>query len=1197
MVARTRSQARTGRLTAAATVLWAAALCGLVACSQARRGDSGARLLPGWRALLEPGRVLAIDELPGAPFVAADAAQQTLVIVDATREPGAPACSEAQRAAVRSFVAAGGRLVLFGHAAGLVVPFGIDDEAPEATGFRWGFDNRALEGAARLGLLLISGRAPELFEGLPEGGGENVFYLAGGAPCHEALCGWSIGAPRQGEVLARLQRLQDGAATATTTPVLVRWRCGNGEVLACGLVPDVDHDDAFVRDTARGFVQRCLGDGRRLTIFVCPERAPAPPAVPDWPRSASLLAHSGWRAALDVDAGGVLRSPEELLQQVVTPSWLSGADVLELELTGADGRLPLAWPKDDPIAPPGSYRGGATAPWSRRAFAALAAELHDRGMLALACLDPLPVGERPTERLVALRFVARELAGLRRLDGGAFDGFGLGQWWPDRDGFGVAMLQDYQPAAALYRVGERVPALAGGLRGLDADDGAPRGSAAAGISATWRAGFPAGPFPIGVLDARALPDVRPVVVRGGGAEPDWIVTQANDFVRERIGRGGTMLWRRHDPRSLAADTAAYVEAMALEPLRAAVAMPLAATGRDGRRAAAAATLPSLPAGFATTAAEPVATHVLQNNWLRLAGSGGRLEYDAAGLARFGVAGAIELSPGFVRARLFGGRPAADAVRSERVDLLGSRRRGEGGYEPELRVALSSADRSPPGVLACGEAPTWPAAVLFEWRGTPGYHELELLPRAVRGAGVLRVALDDTTLCCVPFRLGDRAESVVVPVHLARTGLRHLRLEVLEGGALALDRLELRRAGDVGVEAEVVVPAGSRAELAETACSSYHAERVGMTMVADLPAFVLRFACDRAVRNLQVERTFRLPGRTLVAGDAALRTPFVLRATAGDAPDLVVAALQLARYDQWSYRNGELVLRQAPEPGAECAVGFLVVPAGEGQHWLAAAGEVLTSCERPLPLLLGVGGEALLSSQVPLPWARLVALPDAPATPCLVREQGWWTWRGTQPNPDGGRWLRVWQAPGDQVAVLAGPAVFARTHPGPGSLRVVMLRDPSPRSVEVRVLQPSRLAPPSVVMAEDFDEVLLDGRPWAHFDGRTVYLPDRPGTYRITTQRRGGEQPHVRRTRAPLEACFYEPQHKQLVLLAGNEPGRPPELPWTAVLAGPRPTRVENGEIVPVSALHLGDIEQEALAAQGGVLVRFGSGGAKVIYGE
>ncbi|MCC7398980.1 MAG: hypothetical protein IT455_18080 [Planctomycetes bacterium] len=1168
----------------------------LVGCSQARRQESGSRLLPGWRSLLGPIR-LTIDELPTAPFVVAAPAQHTLVIVDQAHDPGAPSCNEAQRAALRDFVAAGGRLCLFGHAAALVATLGFEAEAPEASGFRWGFDNRALEGSARLGLRLVSGRAPELFEGLPADGGENVFYLAGGAPCEAALCGWSIGLPQQGEVLARLQRLQDGAATTMSMPVLVRWRPGNGEVIACGLLPAVDHDDALVRDTARGFVQRCLGDGRQLTIFVCPDRAPPPAVVATWPRSASMLAHTGWRAALDVDAGGVLRSPEEMLQQVVTPSWQSGADVLELELTTADGSLPLPWPQDDPIAPPGSWRGGARPPWSRRAFASFAAELHGRSMLTLGCLDPLPVGERPTERLVALRFVARELAGLRRLDGGAFDGFGVGQWWPDRDGFGVSMLQDFQPAAVLYRTGERVPVLAGGLRALDADDGAPRGSAAAGLSATWRAGFPAELFPIGVLDARAEPDVRPVVVRGGGAEADWIVTQANDFVRERIGRGGTMLWRRHDPRSLAADTAAYVEAMALEPLRAAVAMPLAATGRDGRRAAAAAGLPATPAGFATTVAEPAATHVLQNNWLRLSGSGGRLEYDPSGLARFGGTGSQELSPGFVRSRLFGGRPAADAVRSERLDLLGTHRRGEGGYPPEVRVALASADRAAPGVLASGEAPAWPQAVLFEWRGTPGYHELELLPRAVRGAGVLRVALDDTTLRCVPFRLGERAESVVVPVHLARQGLRHLRLEVLEGGALALDRLELRRAGDVGVEAAVVVPAGSRAELAETACSSYHAERVSMTTVADLPGLVLRFGCERAVRNLQVERTFRLPGRTLLGGDDSLRQPFLLRATAGEAPDLVVAALQLGRYDQLSYRNGELVLRQAPEPNAEAALGFLVVPQGEGPRWLAAAVEVLTSCERPLPLLLGSGGEAVLLSQAEQPWSRLVALPDAPATPCFVREQGWWTWRGTQPNPDGGRWLRVWQTPGDQVAVLAGPALFARTHPGPGSLRLMQLREPSPHGVEVRVLQPSRLGPPCVVMAADFDEVLLDGKPWAHFDGRTVYLPDRCGSYRITTRRAGGESPHVRRTRAPLEACFYEPATKQLVLLAGNEPGRPPELRWTAVLAGPRPTRVENGEIVPVSALHLPDVEQEALAAAGGVLVRFGSGGAKVIYGE
>ena len=53
----------------------------------------------------------------------------------------------------------------------------------------------------------------------------------------------------------------------------------------------------------------------------------------------------------------------------------------------------------------------------------LAGQAHGRGMLALGVLDPLPVGGSTAERLATLRFLARELACVRRGGGGALDGF------------------------------------------------------------------------------------------------------------------------------------------------------------------------------------------------------------------------------------------------------------------------------------------------------------------------------------------------------------------------------------------------------------------------------------------------------------------------------------------------------------------------------------------------------------------------------------------------------------------------------------------------------------------------------------------------------------------------------------------------------------------------------------------------------
>src|SRR5690606_25249218 len=158
-------------------------------------------------------------------------------------------------------------------------------------------------------------------------------------------------------------------------------------------------------------------------------------------------------------------------------------------------------------------------------------------------------------------------------------------------------------------------------------------------------------YPVGVLDARAVGDRWPGTgVRGGGSYGDWLVRQMNDFVRERRLQGGTALWRRHDPRTLGPDTQQYVHGLGLDTLRAAVAMQLAATGRDGLRAAARLLVAGAPEQFAAEVDAPAAVHVLQNNWFRLLGSGGALSFDARGLARFDES-SITISKSFCSTRL------------------------------------------------------------------------------------------------------------------------------------------------------------------------------------------------------------------------------------------------------------------------------------------------------------------------------------------------------------------------------------------------------------------------------------------------------------------------------------------------------------------------------------------------------------------
>ena len=103
--------------------------------------------------------------------------------------------------------------------------------------------------------------------------------VVAGAPCSAPLCAWREGLPSEGEVLARLGEVRDDAPAPLGPPVLVRWRRGAGAVLACGLLPELDHQDPIVRENARGFVRRCAAWSTRsptdLVLMALPTQTAA----------------------------------------------------------------------------------------------------------------------------------------------------------------------------------------------------------------------------------------------------------------------------------------------------------------------------------------------------------------------------------------------------------------------------------------------------------------------------------------------------------------------------------------------------------------------------------------------------------------------------------------------------------------------------------------------------------------------------------------------------------------------------------------------------------------------------------------------------------------------------------------------------------------------------------------------------------
>lgn len=1217
--------------------LAAACLFVLAACSAPGLPPARAALRPELAAAVGPTADLRPREFPvgegaGERAVAELEALGALVITGGPRADGL-GVDPGATAAIRAFVARGGRLLLLGRAVELVDELGLEERGPDVhTAFRWGFDDRTAQGRARLGFQLVGSSLPQLVDGLQSAPQrEHAFFVGGGAPTDAALCLFAAAAPSRGEVLGQFALETDGAGEVRPAAVLVHWQGAKGAVLALGLEPDVASNDAVVQHNGRRFLHQAaswLLDGaglRAIGYWTLPGSSPRVATGP-WPRpeqrevpGARALAHWGTTATVHeplARPGQGTASPDRILHEHLLPAAVAGASVLALDVVDAQQGLPMPWAETDPLAKPKAWKGSDfAAAFPDGSVESLAREAHARSMLVEARLEPMPFGEDPRVRLASLRYVARQWADVRRMRGGAIDGLALREWFADEKGWAAQMLLDFQPAGHLVQMGENPSSIGGARAAVDARDGRPLELRAAGFATGWRDGFPADRFAVGYLDAaeRALPqttgDLR---IPTGGSHPDWIAQQAADFARERRFLGGAMLWQNLRAAAKGPRTDDTVFGVSAEPLVAAVAARCTATGADGYRAAQRLLLPEVHPAFAQTVPVAAAVVQLRNNHFRLFGSGGPLELDVDGLARFsadsldGGAGPVRLADGFVRTRFFGGRPDAESMRTLEVDLGLGGRRGEGGYDAGLFLQTVSGVRSPmlPEQMAFGEAPRWPSRVRVPLPADTGRFDLRLRLRALRGRGVLSVGVDGEALTMLPFANGRLDVDATVALHLATKKGRELCFEVLDGGALAFEVCKLVRGGDVAAEASVLAPAGAYASLRESSGSTYHRETVEVATLADFPGFLLRADCEFAVRGLQQERRFGLLHhrrlRRSSGGDSEreLRRAFVLAADDDRLPDLAVVPLRLSRYESFRLDDGDLVLSQAPESNTRSSVGFVFVPRREVDDALPHLERVLLALERPASFDLGSTGQIDLAPELPIAWTRLLRIATPAPTPFLVREGGWWTWRGALAGPGGeSGCVRVTHLPGDTVQVVGGQALWSRTRPGRGSTGILALRDPEPTRATVRVLQRSPLHAPVVTMGKGFDEVLLDGRPWSCFDGLDVVLPAEPGTHTIETREHGGNAaPHVTSTGAPLQFCAYDASTKELVLVAGVEQDRPVDLPYTAVVTG-EPVGIDGGELVDDRELRHRDAGARALARSAGVLIRFRPGVVKVRYAK
>ena len=175
--------------------------------------------------------------------------------------------------------------------------------------------------------------------------------------------------------------------------------------------------------------------------------------------------------------------------------------------------------------------------------------------------------------------------------------------------------------------------------------------------------------------------------------------------------------------------------------------------------------------------------------------------------------------------------------------------------------------------------------------------------------------------------------------------------------------------------------------------------------------------------------------------------------------------------------------------------------------------------------------------------RILKITDPDSSPYQVCESGWWMFRGAQPgleHPDCD-YLKVYIPARGTVKVRRYGFIDSVVKNGWGCQYMMAIGEVKSDRIEKSagecVAKVFNVTPlifaPRVEFAQKIASVMLDGKPWHYFDEDLVFLPNRPGTYRINVEYGEPVAPHLTRSYGVLESSHWD--GKNLTLNFGLPP--------------------------------------------------------------
>lgn len=956
------------------------------------------------------------------------------------------------------------------------------------------------------------------------------------------------------------------------------------------------------------------------------------------------IGHWGWHAQIQYQrANRECVDMKYFKEKMIDEPFRWGANLLEFYAPGM-GRnegYPFIWAGDDPIGKSSWYWGGDWAQgWNNDTVRELIKTAHDRDMLVQFFYHPDPIRFFPsgTEKSKITeayqdfcRFQAREfqnplLYGWRS----AHDGVGAEWWGNSQAGEFISQIWPYNPGAYKYSTAllpKTGPYFHGSWMCAFARTG---GINACGYGDRWRNVYYPPLYLSYQADCRSLkPSTREWggwANYGGGSTPDWILRQTHDFARDRLYLDSGLWWLGEPAATMTDHDRQFVYGSSTDPLRCAVTTTMRAVGSDGYRAKAYKTVPNLPEQYICEEPYPQDTAFIQNNYfrlLRMAGEDkGILQYDPTRLAHFHETDrphpAQVLSPDFITAApldvSFSSKDRDQvAWKIGTVDNSCSEFKKAGGYE---RCYNCTPDATQfPAQISYERWPDWPHEIQVNFIADTGRYELQIYALANDYGSTMEVEMDGRPIGYYFPTPGDDGKHII-PVSLDSSKQHQLRFRVQKantstrrkdeqpGLAHAFDAIVLSRIGDQSVVHRSGQPIGHQAVLDEVAykdpAGAYRQQR-RYTVDSDFPLLKIQLT-NHAPKPTAWQTRIKLPEYgQLTPCSSGKEAVWELQPKQESMPKLVLVDYSDERPNM--IKEGEdILISSVKSKDSTINLGLLINDGLYDEADCKFISRIVTADETTIT----VGDKpAIHKNKLNVPRVETLRIKDPYGGPYMVAEQNqdgqsFWLTRGAQPAGEVDL-LKLYMQPNETARIQRYGYIDGIVKPGFGCQNALAIKDNiRPGLCEVEVIKTGPfLFAPRLDWKQAFDTVKVNGKDWRYFDDNLVYLPNKPGQYRVEVQTSGRNRPSLGRTFLHVENAVWN--EKELALeLTVNHPHwwqgpLPGNIPYTAYVLAKEyvPVRiVGNGSIVDWNEYEAADKDLQAMKANG-FMLRLNPGKLKI----